>query len=167
MRTKHRQLPLSTHQPRALLRLSSFHSIVFSNSAQWYHGATDVMSVPVWFSVSLPATTESSSLLTAVSRAGNMQINRVKGYSLLIVTVWNLSQLLFKATLESQSVFSLLFGMQLNVELVVCACIALVFKSTYNNNIGVRIIVGKKYFGSTQRTRPHSWRTILLLIYCI
>lgn len=47
----------------------------------------------------------SSSLMTAASGAGNMQINRVKGYSSLIVSVYKSLQLLFKVTLESVNIF--------------------------------------------------------------
>lgn len=42
----------------------------------WYHGRADVRSLPVWYWVALVS---KCSLLTAVSRAGNMQINRAEG----------------------------------------------------------------------------------------
>lgn len=59
-----------------------------------------------------------SSLLTAVSRAGNMQINEVKGESSLIVSVRKPSQLLFRITLESLNMFQMLFDMWLTLNLL-------------------------------------------------
>ena len=69
------------------------------------------MSLPVWLVARAASDYRSSSLLTAVSGAGNMQINGVKGQSALIVSVCKPSQLLFKATLESLNFSSLMFSM--------------------------------------------------------
>lgn len=46
-----------------------------------------------------------------------MQINGVKGWRSLIVSVWN--SCFFKATLESVNMFYLLFGMRLTIKLLI------------------------------------------------
>lgn len=124
MRTKHRQLPLSTHQPRSPLSfffLSLYRFLRLSPVISRSNGC-DVTSCLVFSRAA--SDYRSSSLLTAVSEAGNMQINGVKGQSSLIVSVCKPLQLLFKATLESLNIFSLLSGMWFTL-MSFCECTAL------------------------------------------